>query len=115
MSSDGISKKNLIKTRDTAKAWFSWVEWITLTAFLISLFGKLYPKPLAWPIFIIAAYSFMLIYQVGYDGMALYLIDSLKLEKWPKWVRMIFLYAMCLITPIALGSAIVPIFNELLR
>lgn len=116
MSSDDISKESLINTKNEAKAWFSWIEWITLTAFLFSLFSKLYPKLLAWPMFVFAVYSFMLIYRVGYDVMALHLFDSLrKLEKWPKWAVMIFLYAICLITPIALVSAIIPFFTELIR
>ena len=115
MNSDDISKENLINTRNEAKAWFSWIEWITLTAFLLSLFSKLYPKPLAWPILAFAGYSFMLIYKVGQDVIALHLLDSLKLEKWPKWAAMIFLFAISIIFPIALGSAIFPIFNDLIR
>ena len=125
MESTMSSQENLVATntpwisawlgKGYVHAWFSWIEWITLTVVLISVCRKLWPNLSAWPewyfwpVAAVATFSGVLVFLSGIIGFSTYLVDATGAKSWPKWLQWILVGGLTVLVPASMTITLVPI------
>ncbi|MCA0175857.1 MAG: hypothetical protein LCH73_06165 [Proteobacteria bacterium] len=96
-------------------AWFSWIEWITLTVAILSVCRRLWPDMhrwpdwYAWPVLAVGALSSVLVFLSGIKGFSTYLVDTTGARRWPKWLQWVLVGLLSVTVPVSLAVTLIPI------
>jgi hypothetical protein len=96
-------------------AWFSWIEWITLTAALIAVCDRYWknthilPDMAFWPVAAIAGFSVVLIFLSGIAGFSSYILTASKARRWPRPLQWILILTGAVLIPVSMAIVLVPI------
>lgn len=96
-------------------AWFSWIEWTTLTVVLISVCKTLWPsltQPPSWyvyPVVAVTAFSCLLVFLSGVIGFSTYIVDASGAKNWRKPLQWLLVGVLSIAVPASMVATLTPI------